>query len=69
MKAPFLVSAGRPQVLGPIIVDTTPPVFVEEIIVFPLGDYLTARWLATEIEDTGLAFQVAVGKAPSVISS
>ncbi|XP_022103295.1 uncharacterized protein LOC110986023 [Acanthaster planci] len=53
--------------IGPVIVDTTPPIFVGHVAVRVEGEYLVAEWGDdgfTDDEDTGLRYQVAIGSSP-----
>ena len=53
------------QVIGPIIVDTTAPVFTGEITVGVEDDHLTARWTDGEFldsSDMNLLYHIAFGK-------
>ena len=53
------------QFVGPIIVDTTPPMFVGRILVHLDGEYLVTEWGDdgfTDNEDAGLSYQVCIGE-------
>ncbi|XP_038050780.1 uncharacterized protein LOC119723938 isoform X2 [Patiria miniata] len=55
------------KVIGPIIVDTTPPMFVGSVSVHVEDDYLIAEWGDDgfiDDEDTSLRYQVAIGSTP-----
>ncbi|XP_022107048.1 uncharacterized protein LOC110988105 [Acanthaster planci] len=55
------------KVIGPIVVDTAPPLFVGRVSVRSEGDYLIAEWADnafTDEEDTSLRYQVAIGSSP-----
>ncbi|XP_038050879.1 uncharacterized protein LOC119724031 [Patiria miniata] len=53
--------------IGPIVVDTTPPVFVGRVSVHAEDEYLIAEWGESgfiDDEDTSLRYQVAIGSSP-----
>ncbi|XP_038051300.1 uncharacterized protein LOC119724354 isoform X2 [Patiria miniata] len=55
------------KVIGPIIVDTTPPMFVGRVSVHVEDEYLIAEWGDSgfiDDEDTSLRYQVAIGSTP-----
>ena len=55
----------RLQFVGPIIVDTTPSMFVGRILVHLDGGYLVTEWGDdgfTDSEDADLTYQVGIGK-------
>ncbi|XP_022103276.1 uncharacterized protein LOC110986013 isoform X2 [Acanthaster planci] len=67
LKAVNKAQLSTSKVIGPIVVDTTPPVFVGRISVIAEDDFLVAKWGDkdfTDDEDTDLRYQVAVGNSP-----
>ncbi|XP_038062737.1 uncharacterized protein LOC119733220 [Patiria miniata] len=55
------------KVVGPIVVDTTPPMFVGRVSVHVEDEYLIAEWGDDgfiDDEDTSLRYQVAIGGSP-----
>ncbi|XP_022102003.1 uncharacterized protein LOC110985345 [Acanthaster planci] len=55
------------KVIGPIVVDTTPPMFVGNVFVRVDDEYLIAEWGDDgfiDDEDTSLRYQVAIGSSP-----
>ncbi|XP_038050540.1 uncharacterized protein LOC119723761 [Patiria miniata] len=53
--------------VGPIVVDTTPPMFVGRVSVHAEDEYLIAEWGESgfiDDEDTSLRYQVAIGSTP-----
>ncbi|XP_071784665.1 uncharacterized protein [Asterias amurensis] len=64
VKAVNKAQLAHSKFVGPIIVDTTPPMFVGRILVHLDGEYLVTEWGAdgfTDNEDAGLSYQVCIG--------
>ncbi|XP_038071216.1 uncharacterized protein LOC119740085 [Patiria miniata] len=67
LKAVNKAQASTVKVVGPVIVDTTPPVFVGRVSVHVEDAYLIAEWGDSgfiDDEDTSLRYQVAIGHGP-----
>ncbi|XP_038057739.1 uncharacterized protein LOC119729229 [Patiria miniata] len=67
LKAINKAQLSTSKVVGPIVVDTTPPMFVGHISVHVEDEYLIAEWGDggfIDDEDTSLRYQVAIGSSP-----